>query len=584
MRDQYQTRLEARQRAALAHEAQSQRLGYWRLAVAVAAAIIIWQNYLLLPIPIVAFIFLLVRHDRIERSAARERRAIGWYTRAIDRMNGKWPGVGEKGERFFDPQHPYAADLDVFGHGSLFQLMSGARTAAGEQILASWLSAPAPAVDVRARQEAITELKPNLDLREDLALLGEDVRAQMHPADLIRWGQAPAENISLVLRVLAPVLASISLITAVAAFFQVLPVWPFLLNLLFVIAYTYYVRVQVGRIIEAASISASDLGVLAVLLERIEREPFHSARLQELRRELETDGRPPSQQIARLRKLVERHDWTHNEAFLFISKLLLWDPQLAFAIERWRTRSGARIGNWILAVGEIEALLSIAGYAAEHPADPFPELIAEPVLFSASGLAHPLLPETVVVRNDVELGSETQLLLVSGSNMSGKSTLMRSIGLNAVLAWAGAPVRANALKISPLQIGAAMRVQDSVLDGRSRFYAEIMRLRQVVDLASGPLPLLFLLDELLSGTNSHDRRIGAEAVVKTLIQRGAVGLVSTHDLALAHIVDEMGGRARNVHFEDHIEDGQIAFDYTMRPGVVTKSNAIGLMRSIGLDV
>jgi DNA mismatch repair ATPase MutS len=168
--------------------------------------------------------------------------------------------------------------------------------------------------------------------------------------------------------------------------------------------------------------------------------------------------------------------------------------------------------------------------------------------------------------------------------MSGKSTLLRSVGVNVVLAWAGAPVRAQELRVSPLQTAASLRVQDSVLDGRSRFYAEITRLRQIVDLSGGKRSLLFLLDELLSGTNSHDRRIGAEAIVRSLVQRGAIGLVTTHDLALAHIADDLAPRAANVHFEDHLEDGHIAFDYKMRSGVVEKSNAIELMRSVGLDV
>ncbi|HUS04758.1 MAG TPA: hypothetical protein VMZ52_00565, partial [Bryobacteraceae bacterium] len=236
------------------------------------------------------------------------------------------------------------------------------------------------------------------------------------------------------------------------------------------------------------------------------------------------------------------------------------------------------------AVGELEALCSLSGYSAEHPADPFPEFVTEGPLYAAERLAHPLLPVEGTVANDLRLDGSKRLLLVSGSNMSGKSTLLRSVGLNAVLAWAGAPVRAKSFRISPLSIGASMRVQDSLQDGKSRFYAEITRLRQIVDLAGSESPLLFLLDELLSGTNSHDRLIGAEALVRGLVEKGAIGLVTTHDLALAHIVESLGDHAANVHFEDHLENGRIAFDYRMRPGIVEKSNAIELMRSVGLDV
>jgi DNA mismatch repair ATPase MutS len=203
-------------------------------------------------------------------------------------------------------------------------------------------------------------------------------------------------------------------------------------------------------------------------------------------------------------------------------------------------------------------------------------------LFEGQGIAHPLLRDGV--RNDLVLNGEMRLFVVSGSNMSGKSTMLRSVGLNVVLAWAGMPVRAQSLRVSPLSVGASMRVQDSIQDGKSRFYAEITRIRQIMDMATAPVPLLFLLDELLSGTNSHDRRIGAAAVVRTLVESGAIGLVTTHDLALADIAGKLAPHAANVHFEDHVEDGRISFDYKMRPGVVEKSNALELMRSVGLNL
>jgi DNA mismatch repair ATPase MutS len=324
--------------------------------------------------------------------------------------------------------------------------------------------------------------------------------------------------------------------------------------------------------------------VLALVLGRFERESFAPGRLSELQSGLSSDGHSAAQEIARLRRLIEYRDWELNQMFAVIAKPLLWSEQFAVAIENWRARHGRSIRGWLAAIGELEALSSLAGYAAEHPDDPFPGLATGGPLFDGHSIAHPLLPVTMAVRNDVRLDRGLSLLLVSGSNMSGKSTLLRAVGLNTVLAWAGAPVRAMSLRISPLAVGASMRLQDSVLEGRSRFYAEIMRIRLIMDLAARPVPLLFLLDEILSGTNSHDRRIGAEAVIRTLVVRGAVGLVTTHDLALSHIAEALDGRAANVHFEDQIEDGKIVFDYRMRPGIVTKSNALELMRSVGLEV
>jgi DNA mismatch repair ATPase MutS len=229
--------------------------------------------------------------------------------------------------------------------------------------------------------------------------------------------------------------------------------------------------------------------------------------------------------------------------------------------------------------------MSLAGYSYEHPRDPLPELAdVERGWFEAQGLGHPLMPDEQCIRNDVQLGGEMRLLIVSGSNMSGKSTMLRAIGLNAVLAWAGAPVRATRLRLSPLAVGSSIRVLDSLQDGRSRFYAEITRLREIVNLADGSRNVLFLLDELLSGTNSHDRKIGAAAIIRMLVSRGAMGLITTHDLALAGIAAELPGAAANVHFEDTLENGRLHFDYRLRQGVVARSNALDLMRSVGLEV
>jgi DNA mismatch repair ATPase MutS len=263
---------------------------------------------------------------------------------------------------------------------------------------------------------------------------------------------------------------------------------------------------------------------------------------------------------------------------------LLWPLQCAIAIELWRQKSGPTVARWFAAVGEIEALTSIAGYAFERPDDPFPELVEEAPCFIAQDLGHPLIPETRNVRTSLQLGSEPSVLIVSGSNMSGKSTLLRSVGTNAVLALAGAPVRARSLRLSNLQVGASIRIQDSLQAGASRFYAEITRLRQIVDLTKDSLPVLFLLDEILHGTNSHDRRIGAQGVVRGLVGRGSIGLITTHDLALTEIVQSMDSRALNVHFEDHLENGKMSFDYVLRSGVLQKSNALELMRSVGLEI
>jgi DNA mismatch repair ATPase MutS len=339
-----------------------------------------------------------------------------------------------------------------------------------------------------------------------------------------------------------------------------------------------------GVAVSAVEEAAHELGLLSEVLVRMEREQFRCPLLAGLRASLDAEGEPPSRQLARLKRLVENLDSRDNVVVRVLEPFVLWTPHLAVKVEDWRAQSGTAVRRWLQAAGDMEALCSLASHAFEHPADPFPEFVPEGPWIEAEALGHPLLAEDKVVRNDIRLGGALQVIVVSGSNMSGKSTMLRTLGINAVLAQAGAPVRARRLSMSPLAVGASIRLTDSLQGGVSRFYAEILRLRQILDETAGPLPVLFLIDEFLHGTNSHDRRIGARALVLGLVERGAIGLITTHDLALADIADELGERAANVHFEDQIEDGKISFDYHMRPGVVRKSNAIELMRQVGLEI
>ena len=581
--------------------------GYVRLAalaVVLALAYAAFARDLLsgwwLLAPAIAFFWAGGRLDRAVNARARLTRSVAFYERALARLDGRWTGTGgETGDRFLDDGHLFARDLDIFGPASLFELLSSARTRIGEDTLAAWLKAPAEPAVVRARQEAVVDLAPRTDLREDLAVLGEDTRTRVHVEALAAWGERPARLESAAVPAwtwplsVAGVLGLLSLLTWVGAQIGPTPLDPNVLAALrtygltaFVVcgAVVWYFNARTAAIFADVDQAADELGLLGKVLGRLETERFTAARLTTLRAELDVEGHPPSHRIARLKALVDLVDSRDHFIVRLIGPLLLWDVHLAYAVERWRRTSGPAVRRWLVAVGEMEALSSLAGYHYEHPDDVFPELGAGPASFDGDGLGHPLLPEASTVRNDVRLTGELRMLVVSGSNMSGKSTLLRTVGVNAVLAQAGAPVRARRLRLTPLQIGASIRIQDSLQAGVSRFYAEITRLGQIMDRTREAPPVFFLIDELLHGTNSHDRRIGAEAIVRGLVERGAIGLVTTHDLALAHVADALGARGANVHFEDSLEDGRMRFDYRMRPGVVQKSNAIALMRSVGLDV
>jgi hypothetical protein len=587
---EYTRRREARLADAAQLLRRFRRVGVLRLISLAALLLTLWlsltglASWLWLLPAATLFIVLAVIQARITSARRRLERAATLYEQGLARLDDEWAGKGETGERFLDAAHPYAEDLDIFGRGSLFELLSIARTRVGEETLARWLLAPAAPDVVRARQGAVIELRSKLDLREDLALLGEKVRSGADASALTIWADAPPWHVPRAMRLSALLLALVTVI-ALILWLTGFSWLPFLVAFVMGRALAFRLRSEVERAISAVEQPGRELTLLAEVLARLERERFSSARLVELRAALDVEGLPPSRQIARLNRLIELLDARRNMMFAPLAILLLWQVQLAFAVERWRQRSGPAVARWLAAVGELEALGSLAGYAYEHPQDPFPELVECSALFEGEGLGHPLIPEARNVRADLHLSAdERRVLIVSGSNMSGKSTLLRSVGINTVLALAGAPVRARKVRLSPLQVAASIHILDSLQAGASRFYAEITRLRQIVELTERGLPVLFLLDEILHGTNSHDRRIGAEAVVRGLINRGAIGLVTTHDLALTRVAEELATYAANVHFEDHLEDGKMTFDYLLRPGVVERSNALELMRSIGLEV
>jgi hypothetical protein len=535
--------------------------------------------------PLLVFVGLLLAHERVRRASRLALRSVNFYEWGLARLEDRWAGLGESGARFLDPAHLYAQDLDVFGRGSLFELLCTARTQGGEQTLANWLRAPAAPSEIRDRQAAVEELRHELDLREDLALRGETVRASVHPETLIAWARMPLQQSRLLWwRVATFALAVANVATLIGWLSFALSPLLFFVALVASGLVSAHLRATIHRVLTGVAQAERDLPLLAEVLACFENRRFSCAKLTALRTALEANGSPPSQRIAQLGRLVNLLESGKNQIFIPLAALVLWPVQVTLAIEAWRVHTRDAIARWLAAVGEFEALCSLAGYAYEHPQDPFPDIVASEVCFDGEALGHPLLPETRCVRNSVRLAQPLQALVVSGSNMSGKSTLLRTVGINAVLAFAGAPVRARRLRLSPLAIGATLRIQDSLQEGSSRFYAEISRLSHLMDLTKGPTPLLFLLDEILHGTNSHDRRIGAEAIVKGLIERGAIGLVTTHDLALAQVAEALAPHAANVCFEDHFEDGKLVFDYRMRPGVVRKSNALALMRSVGLEV
>lgn len=593
-REAYAQRLEERTRELARLDREYGRTARIRGVVFLAGIALAWASLdrdafspLWLVVPVAAFVALVLRHQRLGDERIRAELAARFHRRGLARLDGTWRGEGPTGESALPVRagaaHDYANDLDIVGKGSLFALVCTAVTPGGRDTLARWLLVPAECDEVLERQAAVAELAPRLDAREALWVAAGDADAASDPGPLLRWGRPGDDLAPTWIAIAGGALALLAVLTLLAVSLGFLRPATFLTVAAVEVAFFGLLRGRISETTRGLDRRVGELRRLAGLLQRIEEDVFTAPRLVALRERLRSGPAPASAHIRNLRRLLELYDSGRNLLFLPIALLLLWPVLVGHAIARWRRRNGPEIEHWLGAIAEIEAVSSLAAHAFDHPQDSFPTFADEGPRYEATGLAHPLLSAEDFVRNDVRLDRECPGWIVSGSNMSGKSTLLRAVGVNAVLAFAGGTVRARRLELSELAVGASIRIEDSLLDGRSRFQAEIVRMRQLVDLADGARPLLFLLDEVFAGTNSHDRRVGAEHVLRGLLARGAIGLVTTHDLALAEIGDGPSA-LRNVHFEEHLEGEQMTFDYRLRPGVVRTSNALALMRAIGLDV
>lgn len=590
---EYSSRRKARLQLRTELERLHLRIGNCKLAVIAAGLALAWYSLVRhrlsfdwLLIPIIAYIFLAVWHELTIRGRTHAERAAAFYERGLARIEDRWSGTGAFGERFRVASHVYADDLDIFGRGGLFELLSSAQTPMGEQRLADWLLAPAPVAEIRERQSIVPELGAQLDLRESTALLGASLAGALDPHSLVAWAEATPTLANSALRGSAAALALLEVVSIVIWAVSGLYL-PFFIMLMINVAVYARLRKRAEAAIGGIGANEDGLLIFSRILKQIETGEFASQKLSDSQRELRMEPAHASPALKKLAHIVNWIDARDSLLMKIVELPLLYTVQLGLAADSWRRQNGHKTRRWVDTVAEFEALLSLSAYCYEHPSDCFPEFTVpgEPrAFFVGEELGHPLIPAVRCVRNSVHLGDGARVLLVSGSNMSGKSTLLRTVGVNLVLAMAGAPVRAKSLQLCPMTLGTRIRSTDSLQEGRSNFYTEILRIRQVVALSEKKYPLLFLFDELLEGTNSHDRQIGSEALLRALLARDAVGMVTTHDLALTRIQATLDGNVRNVHFEDQIVNGEMTFDYKLRDGVVPKSNALDLMRWIGLKV
>lgn len=536
-------------------------------------------------IPLSIFLLLLKMHHPVLKRHRAADASVEYYAQALERLAGNWRQSAADGSEFSSASHEWSSDLDVFGPGSVFQKINQCRTLPARRKLAEWLTTVPDAADASARQQQAESLREHIDLRERLAVIDASADWLQAETTLTRWLSQPAGIFPKWALWGARILGVASVSVVLLVFAGVVSPTVILLMLLLQGPFVLLNRQRIKAVLDEVDSVDHALKQFAEVAEQFETFPLTEKSLQLLQHRLTVDGVIASERIAQLSTQVQwLNNSLRNQFFMPVAWALGLFIHLPHRIERWRTCYGQRVPEWLEIVSTLEVVTSISGFNYEQEGYCLPQISETESRFVADRLGHPLLNPTECVCNDVSLNAAQPLMLISGSNMSGKSTLLRAVGTNLVLAFCGARVHAKSMQTYPFQLATAMRVSDSLQEGRSLFFTVVQRLKAVVDLTTQGRPVLFLLDEILSGTNSHDRRRGAEAVIRSLVESSALGMVTTHDLALTAIVETMDGKGVNKHFEDQVIDGQMTFDYQLRDGVVERSNAIELMRMMGLNV
>jgi hypothetical protein len=579
-------------------DVQSRRLSTVRVvtfALLVAAGLLVERSPAVPTVSLAAallvvFIVLIGKHRRVRVRLRWQQDLLALNEQGLHRLARTWDRLPVRRAPADAAGHAYAADLDLYGRASLSQILGPVGSAAGASTLDGWLLHRADAATIRARQAAVLELAARHDLREALAVHARR-SAAVRVSDVDRfllWAESPdrlgrAPGMRLLTWTLP--LATWLLIVLHATGTVSGAFWLLTATATLLVYFTAGARAR--RTFERAFGREAMFAHYPRMLALITQSQFDAPLLVALRDRLVQHRVPADRHLAELRRLMHLADLRTSSMHLPIFLVTMWDLHVLRSLERWQDAAGSHARDWLAALGEMEALSSIATLAHDEPDWCFPELLPHGSgVVEATALGHPLIPAADRVCNDVTLGPPGTFLLVTGSNMSGKSTLLRAIGTNAVLAQVGAPCCARALRLPPLEVHTSIRVQDSLARGVSYFMAELERLKQIVDAAhavrdDGTATQLFLLDEILHGTNSAERRVAARRVIMHLIDAGAIGAATTHDLELA-VEPGIAEATVLVHFQEQFEAEQLTFDYRLRDGLATSTNALILMRLVGL--
>ena len=533
------------------------------------------------------FIYLVYIHHKVKTANQYLLTVKEVNAASLKRLKGEWKEFLDRGDSFEMEEHNFSKDLDIFGQGSLYQWISTANTYIGKRRLAKMLTNPCRDKEqIEKRQAAIQELAQKRWWRQRLQaegiLMGEEDQAI---EQLLEWSENDHPLYSRTwVRIIVRLLPVITIITMLLAFSTNLLVR--YIPLLFLILHFFLLSFDVKKRTQELALiyqCKNSIKVYGRILRHLEKIHFQSEYLCTLKEKLIDDrGITAVEQLKKLEGIVDQILNRNNMAFFPINLLVLWDYQCMLAVEDWKRQGGPMLRKYLEVIGEVEGLTSLALIGYDYPQWAMPKITKAPSRFTAKAIGHPLLTHKQVC-NDVGIDAPTKVLLITGSNMSGKSTLLRTLGINLVLAYAGAPVCAKSMECSRMDIYTCMRISDNLEKSISSFYGELLRIRKIVEATKEERQVFFLLDEIFKGTNSEDRHIGAKMLIRQLYHNNAIGLVSTHDLELGELEKESEEVVKNYHFQEHYQDNQIYFDYKLRPGISTTRNALYLMKMAGVE-
>ncbi len=574
------------------------RLGILRLGAflaLVAMVILSWREapwWTALPLTIggiVAFGQLVGWHSRIQSNAKHHGYLADINEQEIEALNNNYT-IFETGGQFIDPLHPYSYDLDIFGSHSIFQMLNRAKTSIGQSRLASWLYEPGDTKDIEERQLAAKELSTLLDWQHNLRAYGADLSEKEGQINsLYQWLKEPPIVLGNQLRIamlfIAPVLCVVSI-------YLWIMIWPWYLAFLLLLPAAWVLsksKEAVDKLHILTGKAADTLKNYSQLIEQIEQQTFDSLLLQSLQSYFKPAGKNhASMAISKLAYRLSQLDVRYNPFAVFLQLSVAWDLQQAWRLDKWKAQYAEELPQWFESLATIEALISLGNLHLNKPSWVFPT-INENNRFDAIELGHPLLPDANCVNNDIKMPTQGYMHLITGSNMAGKSTWLRSVATNMVLALSGAPVRAQSFTMPQMQVYTSMRTQDALHESTSSFYAELKRLKFIIEAVEDPTktngrPVFFLLDEILKGTNSRDRHTGSKALIRQLIASAGAGLIATHDLELGVLEAEANGRIENWAIEVDIQNDELYFDYKIKRGVSQSFNATLLMQKMGIKI